>query len=76
MIRRTVPVIHAEFSCDYDSKSDITKAFYMTMCNMMKKDKDLDLLTASFLGIAERRAHQHLLTTMTEWNELLINKTV
>ena len=68
--------IYAEFSCDYDSKSDITKAFYMTMCNMMKKDKDLDLLTASFLGIAERRAHQHLLTTMTDWKELLINKTI
>ena len=68
--------IYAEFSCDYDCKSDITKAFYKTMCNMMQKDKDLNLLTASFLGIAERRAHQHLLTTMTEWNELLINKTV
>ena len=63
--------IYAEFSCDYDCKSDITKAFYKTMCNMMQKDKDLNLLTESFLGIAEHRVRRHALTTMTEWNHIL-----
>lgn len=63
--------IYAEFSCDYDCKSDITKAFYKTMCNMMHKDNELNLLTASFLGIAERRARRHVLTTMTDWKHIL-----
>ena len=61
--------IYAEFSCDYDSKSEITKTFYMTMRDMMQNDKDLNLLTTAFLDIAERRARRHLLTTMAEWNE-------
>ena len=68
--------IYAEFSCDYDSKSDITKAFYKTMCNMMPNDNDLDLLTESFIVVAERNAKQHLLTTMADWNQMLINKTI
>ena len=68
--------IFAEFSCDYDPKCDTTKAFYKTMRNLMRKDNYLNLLTASFLDIAERRARRHVLTTMTDWNELLINKTI
>lgn len=61
--------IYAEFSCDYDSKSEITKTFYMTMRDMMKNDKDLNLLTATFIDTAERRARRHVPTTMAEWNE-------
>ena len=61
--------IYAEFSCDYDSKSEITKTFYMTMRDMMQNDKDLNLLTATFIDTAERRARRHVPTTMAEWNE-------
>ena len=68
--------IFAEFSCDYDPKCDITKAFYKTMRNLMRKDNDLNLLTESFIVVAERNAKQHLITTMADWNQMLINKTV
>lgn len=61
--------IYAEFSYDYDSKSEITKTFYMTMHDMMQNDKDLNLLTTAFIDIAERRARRHVPTTMAEWNE-------
>ena len=63
--------IYAEFSCDYDPKSEITKMFYKTMHNMMRKDNDLNLLTASFLGVAEHRVRRHALTTMTDWKHIL-----
>lgn len=63
--------IYAEFSCDYDFKSEVTKTFYMTMRDMMQNDKDLNLLTLAFLDIAERRARRHVLTTMAEWKQVL-----
>lgn len=68
--------IYAEFSCDYDPKSEVTKTFYKTMRDMMQNGDDLNLMTESYLGIAERRARRHVLTTMTDWKELLINKTI
>ena len=63
--------IYAEFSCDYDPKSEITKAFYKTMRNLMQNDNDLDFLTASFLSIAERRVRQHVHTKMVDWKQFL-----
>ena len=63
--------IYAEFSCDYDPKSEITKMFYKTMRNMIQKDNDLNLLTVSLLGIAERRVRRHVLTKMTDWEHIL-----
>ena len=63
--------IYAEFSCDYDPKSEIAKMFYKTMRNMIQKDNDLNLLTVSLLGIAERRVRRHVLTKMTDWEHIL-----
>ena len=68
--------IYAEFSCDYDINSDVTKVFYKKICNMMPNDNDIDMLIESFIVVAERNAKQHLLTTMADWNQMLINKTV
>ncbi len=36
-----------------------------------KEVEELNLLTTAFLDIAERRARRHVLTTMSEWKQLL-----
>ena len=64
--------IYAEFSSDYDSKNEVTRYFYRAMRDMMQNNDELTLLTTAFLDIAERRARRHVLTTMAEWKQVLV----
>ena len=49
-------------------KSDVTIAKnYLSE----KEVEELNLLTTTFLNLAERRARRHLITTMAEWKQVL-----
>ena len=49
-------------------KSDVTIAKnYLSE----KEVEELNLLTTAFLNLAESRARRHLITTMTEWKQVL-----
>ena len=63
--------IYAEFSCDYDSGSELTKKFYKTIRNLLHNEVCLNLLTTAFLDMAEDRAHRHILMKMADWKALL-----
>jgi hypothetical protein len=64
--------IYSECSSDYDKDSEETQLFFKTVQNIMHYAvTSLNRLSNAFIDIAEQRAEDHILMTMTDWSALL-----